>query len=72
MMVLLFCLIQVNRVNINLIHQNQYQVVQHFLLVKFLFNKENFEEVFFCLANIQFNEHHSNEVIRVLPLRIIK
>jgi hypothetical protein len=70
MMVLWFYLIQVNRVNINLIHRNQFQVVQHFLLVrkKRLIKRRKF----FYLANIQFNERHYNEVIRVLPLRITK
>lgn len=68
MTVLLCYLISVNQVNINLILKNQYQVVQHSLQVNLKkIKKTNFRRK--CLANIQFNERHYNEVIRVLPLR---
>ena len=66
---------QMNQVNINRIHKNQYRVVQHFLQVKVSMDTEKERErerkqsFFFLKANIQFNDHHYNEVIRVLPLR---
>lgn len=67
-MVLWLCLTPVSPIDTNPILKIPYRAVQPSPLVRSIEKSTEFHRRVF-LANIQFNERHYNEVIRVLPLR---